>query len=111
MGGFGYDVDLWANGSGYFGDVIQVQLGRWFWNGVGSTVQLLLCAGKLLAVHCTLDLNLKRLRSLDEDKIAGTLCFFLLKFFSLCRTVLNPHEGQAQDRPNLSELRRSSANL
>jgi hypothetical protein len=35
MGGFGYDVDLWANGSGYFGDVIQVQLGLWFWNGGG----------------------------------------------------------------------------
>jgi hypothetical protein len=104
--GFGYDVDLWANGSGYFGDVIQV--GRWFWNGVGSTVQLLLCAGKLLAVHFTLHLNLRRLRSLDEDKIAGidrsllsSLFFFYCRFFlSLyLQNISQAHEALARDRP------------
>jgi hypothetical protein len=74
-------VDLWANGSGYFWDVRQ--LGRWFWNGMGSTFQPLVCAGKLLAVHCTLDLNLRRLRSLDEDKISGVgFSFFSHGIFS-----------------------------
>ena len=42
-----------------------------FSNGMGSTVQLLACAGRVVAVHSTLDLNLRRLRSLDEDKISG----------------------------------------